>query len=113
VRTATQVDGGLPVPEPAHPLQRLSADEIRLARTVLERHGLVGERTRFTYLGLEEPPKQEVLGFRPGGPVDRRVRVILLDAATGAATDVVASLSRGEVDSRVDLEPATGSRRSC
>jgi primary-amine oxidase len=106
VRTATQVDGGLPVPEPAHPLQRLSADEIRLARTVLERHGLVGERTRFTYLGLEEPPKQEVLGFRPGGPVDRRVRVILLDAATGAATDVVASLSRGEVDSRVDLDPA-------
>jgi primary-amine oxidase len=106
VRAATRVDGGLPVSGPAHPLRRLSADEIRLARTVLERHGLVGEHTRFTYLGLEEPPKEAVLGFRPGTAIDRRVRAILLDAATGAATDVVASLSRGAVDWLVELDTA-------
>jgi Cu2+-containing amine oxidase len=47
-----------------------------------------------------------VLGFRPGDPVDRRVRAILLDAATGAAADVVASLSRGAVDSYVVLDTA-------
>jgi primary-amine oxidase len=36
-----------------------------------------------------------VLAFRPGEPVDRRVRAILLDTASGEATDVVASLTRG------------------
>ncbi len=105
MRAATQAGGGLPAPEPAHPLQRLSADEIRLARSVLSEHGLVSEGTRFTYLGLEEPPKWEVLAFRPGDPVDRRVRAILLDATTGAAASVVASLSRRAVESQVALDP--------
>jgi Cu2+-containing amine oxidase len=42
-----------------------------------------------------------VLAFRPGEPVDRRVRAILLDTASGEATDVVASLTRGAVDAAV------------
>jgi primary-amine oxidase len=105
-QTTTRIGDGLPAGEGAHPLRRLSADELRRAKAVLTEHGLVGEHTRFTYVGLEEPPKREVLDFRPGDPVDRRVRAILLDAATGAATDVVASLTRGEVDSRRELDPA-------
>ena len=32
---------------PSHPLQRLGADEIGLARAVLADHGLVSEHTRF------------------------------------------------------------------
>jgi Cu2+-containing amine oxidase len=68
VRTSTQVDGVRQAPGPSHPLQRLGADEIRRARSVLAEHGLVGEPTRFAYLGLEEPPKGEVLAFRPGQP---------------------------------------------
>src|SRR5215218_2380490 len=106
VRASTQVDGGRPAPGPSHPLQRLGADEIRLARTVLTEHELVGEHTRFAYLGLEEPPKGEVLAFRPGEPVERRVRAILLDTASGTATDVVASLTRGAIDSSVALDTA-------
>src|SRR5918994_5868623 len=89
-----------------HPLQRLDADEIRLARTVLAKLGLVGGQTRFAYLGLEEPPKQEVLAFEPGEPVERRVRAVLLDMGTGAAIDVVASLTRAAIDSLVELDPA-------
>jgi primary-amine oxidase len=92
-------------PAAAHPLQRLGADEIRLAKALLVEHGLVGEHTRFAYLGLEEPPKAEVLAFREGDPVDRRVRAILLDTATGGATDVVASLSRGVVDVSAEIDP--------
>jgi primary-amine oxidase len=57
---------------------------------LLAEHGLVGEHTRFAYLGVEEPPKNEVLAFREGDPVDRRVRAILLDTASGGAVDVVA-----------------------
>jgi Cu2+-containing amine oxidase len=47
-----------------------------------------------------------VLAFKPGEPVERRVRAILLDMGTGAATDVVASLTRAAIDSLVELDPA-------
>jgi primary-amine oxidase len=104
-QTTTRTGDGHPAGEREHPLRRLSAGELRRAKAVLTERGLVGEHTRFTYVGLEEPPKREVLDFRPGDPLDRRVRAILLDAATGAATDVVASLTRGEVDSRRELDP--------
>jgi primary-amine oxidase len=90
----------------SHPLRRLGADELHLARAVLADHGLLGEHTRFAYLGLEEPPKAEVLAFRPGQPTERRVRAILLDTATGAATDVVASLTRRAVDHAAELDTA-------
>jgi primary-amine oxidase len=106
VRAETQAADGVRGPEPSHPLQRLGADEIRRARTLLAEHGLVGEHTRFAYLGLEEPPKGEVLAFRPGQPVERRVRAILLDTATGAAADVVASLTRGAIDTAAELDTA-------
>jgi hypothetical protein len=55
-----------------------------------------------------------VLVFTLGEPVDRRVRAILLDTRTGAAADVVAPLTRGAIDSSVELDTAReGSRRSC
>ena len=93
-------------PAGTHPLQRLSAEEIRAARALFERHGLVGTTTRFAFLGLEEPDKRTVLDFSPGEPVDRRVRAVLLDTATGAAQVVVASITRGEIDSTVQVDPA-------
>ena len=67
VRAPAQVVG--------HPLQRLGADEIRLAKGLLTEHGLVREHTRFAYLGLEEPPKDEVLAFKAGDPIGRPTAV--------------------------------------
>ncbi|RIQ37400.1 primary-amine oxidase [Jiangella rhizosphaerae] len=90
-----------------HPLQRLSADEIRAARALLDDHGLVSATTRFALLGLEEPDKLTVLGHRAGDPVDRRVRAVLLDLATGAARTVIASLTRNAIDSIEDIDPVT------
>ncbi len=87
-----------------HPLQRLSAEEIQAARTLLEQHDLVGATTKFALLGLEEPEKRVVLDFLPGEFVDRRVRAVLLDVATGAAQIVVASITRGEIDSTVQVD---------
>src|SRR5215207_2879263 len=89
-----------------HPLQRLSGPEIDAARVTIEKAGLLSPTTRFALLALEEPPKAEVLAHRPGDPVDRRVRAVLLDAATGAVRSVIASISRMEIDSAVDVDPA-------
>ncbi|MEV8516870.1 primary-amine oxidase [Dactylosporangium sp. NPDC051484] len=83
-----------------HPLQRLSAAEITAARALVEQAGLLTPTTRFADLGLDEPhlddPQQ----------VDRRVRILLLDVATGRARTVVVSLVRGAVDEVVEHDPA-------
>jgi primary-amine oxidase len=89
-----------------HPLARLSADEIRVARAVLDGAGLVTDATRFAVLALEEPPKQEVLAFAPGDPVNRRVRAVLLDSDTGASRTVLASITRREVEEVTEVDPA-------
>jgi len=60
-----------------HPLQRLSADEIRAAKKLFEDRSLLTPTTRFANMALEEPPKRDVLAFQPGDAVDRRVRAVL------------------------------------
>ena len=90
---------------PAHPLARLTAEEIDLARQRCIDAGLINDTTRFAYLGLDEPAKSEVLEWAPGDAVSRRVRIFLLDVATGAGRDVVVSISDGQVVSARDLDP--------
>ena len=89
-----------------HPLQRLTAEEIDAARRLFSGRGLLDPTTRFALLALEEPAKDTVLAHRPGDPVDRRVRAVLLDVATGRCRSAVASLTRAEIDTLVDIDPA-------
>jgi primary-amine oxidase len=105
--TTTPSASTTPTTPPArHPLQRLTAEEILAARTVIDRAGLLSSNTRFAFLGLEEPAKAEVLAFKPGDAVDRRVRAFLLDVDTGRTRDVVASISRGEVERVTEVNVA-------
>src|SRR5439155_13879078 len=91
-----------------HPLRRLTAEEISTARDILTHADLVGETTRVAYLGLEEPPKEQVLGFRSGeAPVERRVRAVLLDVTTGVTSDALVSLTEREVEAVREVDCAT------
>ncbi|MHA5047835.1 primary-amine oxidase [Streptomyces sp. SD15] len=92
---------------PPHPLDPLAPEEIGAARDVLLAAGLVADTTRFAYLGLEEPAKQELAGGTPDAPVDRRVRVLLQDTAGAPAHDVVVSLSHASVARDRVLDPLT------
>ena len=89
----------------AHPLDRLTADEIRGAVAVLKGAGLLGDTVRLPVLALEEPLKADVLALRSGEAPDRRVRAVLLDTATGRARSAVVSVTRGCVDETADLDP--------
>jgi primary-amine oxidase len=89
-----------------HPLDPPTAGEYLAGRQILAGAGLLGETARFAYYGLEEPPKDEVLGGAPGGGPGRRLRAFLIDVATGESADVVVSLDEGRVVSRRVLEPA-------
>jgi primary-amine oxidase len=89
---------------PAHPLDQVSAAEYRAGREVLAAAGLLGESVRFAYYGLDEPPKDDVLG---GRAADRRLRAFVIDVSSGESSDVVVSLTSQVVISRRVLDPRT------
>ncbi|MFF4622125.1 primary-amine oxidase [Nonomuraea jabiensis] len=90
-----------------HPLDPLAAPEIDEVRRILMQEGLLTDTVRVAYLGLEEPPKGEVLAYEPGAPVGRRARAFLLDLATETAEDVIVSISAGTVEERRPIDPVT------
>ncbi|GHF70831.1 primary-amine oxidase [Amycolatopsis bartoniae] len=90
-----------------HPLAAVAAEEIRTVRQVAEKAGLVADSTRFVYVGLDEPPKADVLAHRPESPPQRRFRALLLDLATQISRDVVVDVTAAEVVSVTELDTAT------
>jgi primary-amine oxidase len=81
-----------------HPLDPLSADELRAAREVLACAGKLSERTRLALVMPEEPPKEQVLAAERGGePVDRRALLVVLDTSDGCTHEAVVSLGRREL----------------
>ena len=71
--------GTAPVAKPSlagHPLDPLSAEEIRLAVAVLRRDRGVGPGWRFGMIELREPPKREILGFQAGDALEREADVV-------------------------------------
>jgi primary-amine oxidase len=90
--TDVPVDGTESVPSP-HPLDPLTAAELRRSRAVIETAGLLHAATRFALVQLVEPAKEDVLAWVPGDPIDRQLFSVLLDTDTGAVTEVVVSLA--------------------
>jgi primary-amine oxidase len=60
----------------AHPLDPLSAAEIRTVVAVLQRAGYSDSATRYALIDLDEPAKKDVLAWTPGQPFARRAFVI-------------------------------------
>ncbi|GAA4312592.1 primary-amine oxidase [Klenkia terrae] len=87
-----------------HPLSRMTAEEIEIARGLVADAGLVQPSTVFVYVGLAEPHKRDVQEFTPGSPVERRLRLLLLDRATGAGRDVLVSVTAGTVVSDTEID---------
>ena len=82
-----------------HPLEPLSAEEISAATEILRSEQRLGDGHRFVSVVLHEPPKEKVLGFRDGDPVEREAFAVLLDKADGATYEATVSLSEGTVTS--------------
>ncbi|QKJ20469.1 primary-amine oxidase [Microbacterium hominis] len=97
----------LPTAAARHPLDPLTADDIERTREILVNAGLLTESTRVPMLLPYEPDKSEMADFRATGrAVDRRVDATLLDTSTGAVTEVVVSVTRGDVLTRREHDPA-------
>src|SRR5262252_5345907 len=82
-----------------HPLDPLSPEEIQAASGILKRHRDLADTARFVFITLDEPDKATVLGFQPGGEVDRRAFVIVRERAERKTYEAIVSLTAGTVES--------------
>ncbi|MDQ4490599.1 primary-amine oxidase [Sinomonas sp. ASV486] len=98
-----EAEGVEPEAQAAGQYALATAAEVSAARGILERAGLWHETTRIAYLGLVDPPRGRG-GDQEG--IDRRFRAFLHDVAGAAPHDVTLSVTRGEVDSDVELDTA-------
>jgi primary-amine oxidase len=62
-----------------HPLDPLTADEINTAFTVLKASPQVPTNAFFPYVVLNEPPKDDVLNWKPGKPFQRQANAQVFD----------------------------------
>src|SRR6516165_2117936 len=75
-------DAEVPGAFPAHPLDPASAAEYLAGRDIMAAAGMLAEPVRFAYYGLEEPPKDELLGTSQSRP-DGRLGAFLIDLSRG------------------------------
>ncbi|WP_153506557.1 primary-amine oxidase [Cumulibacter manganitolerans] len=81
----------------AHPLEPLTADEMAAATAIINAAPGWNDQTRFVYLELAEPPKEEVLAWTPGTDWNRCAAALLRDRKNRATYEVVVSLTDGDV----------------
>jgi primary-amine oxidase len=81
----------------AHPLEPLSAAEVRLAVSVLRDSGKVTPSTRFVSVALKEPRKDAVYAFDGSRAVPREAFAVLFDNATNSCHEATVSLAKREL----------------
>jgi primary-amine oxidase len=79
-------------PHPRHPLEPLSKEEIGASVQLLQAFGKVTGKSRFPLLALNEPPKQEVLNYRPGQQFRREAFVIVYERDVNRTFEAVIDL---------------------
>jgi primary-amine oxidase len=77
---------------PTHPLEPLSKREILDAVALVKQQEQFGPASRFVLIQLKEPPKPEVLAYRPGAKFTRRAFVIVYDYSTNLTNEAVVDL---------------------
>jgi primary-amine oxidase len=84
---------------PSHPLDPLSQEEILTTVEILTASGKVTNVSRFPIIVLQEPPKSEVLGYKPGAVFRREAFVIVYERAANQTFEAVIDLNKKSVAS--------------
>jgi primary-amine oxidase len=80
-----------------HPLDSLTADEIKQVVSIVRNSDYFTERMRFISITLNEPTKEEVSKFTGNDAILREAFVIILDNEKEATYEVIVSISNHEV----------------
>ncbi len=96
-------------PAPAHPLDALTADEVRRAVELIRADARFEADAVFVHVRFHEPAKAVVLAHEDGASVTRAVEALLVPPRRIEAIEVVVSVSEGAVLSWTvhdDMRPA-------
>jgi primary-amine oxidase len=92
---------------PTHPLEAITAEEIRIAVDAVQRSGHVGDDVLFSAIALEEPTKAALAAHRSGAAPGRRVRLVVVPGADSSVTEAVVAVPGGEL---LEWTPREGMR---
>lgn len=90
----------------AHPLDPLTEPEIAAAVATLKAENKATESSRFSTLVLHEPPKAEVLNFKPGAPFRREAFVVVFERAANKTFEAVVDVRAKKVVSWKEIKNA-------
>ena len=88
----------------SHPLSLLSPDEVATAKEVLRAAGELPEGASVAHVVRDEPHKDDLAAWRPGDPVDRRVRALVVPGPGLTMVELVVSIAAREVLHREVIE---------
>jgi primary-amine oxidase len=80
-----------------HPLEPLSPEEVRQAVTLAKELRSLSATTRFMGVTLHEPPKDCILCFKAGDPIDRQAEMVLMDNTTGEVMEAIISITQQSI----------------
>ncbi|HEY3724739.1 MAG TPA: primary-amine oxidase [Acidimicrobiia bacterium] len=81
----------------AHPLDMVTGEEITRAVEIMRATGKLTDAARFAHVVLHEPDKDALAQWKPGDPVDRELRALVVPGPELQMIDVVVSVTAGEV----------------
>jgi primary-amine oxidase len=82
---------------PAHPLEPLTSEEIGTASDLLLHYKDFPKGALFPMIALREPPKSEILAYKPGAPFRREAFATILDRAANQTYEAVVDLNGKKV----------------
>jgi primary-amine oxidase len=85
-----------------HPLDALTYEEYWKAYNLLQSAGKLAEKTIFASELLHEPAKAEVMAWKPGKPMPRKVDVVLL--TDGKSYEALVDLTANKIESYKELK---------
>ena len=86
-------------PTAKHPLDPLRQEEIAATVAILKASGKVSDSSRFPIIVLHEPPKDEVLHFKPGNSLRREAFAVVYERASNTTFEAVVDVTNKSVRS--------------
>ncbi len=87
-----------------HPLAMVTGDEITQAVEIIRATGRLTDAARFAHVVLHEPAKATVAAWKPGDPIDRELRALVVPGPELLMFEVIVSVTAGEVREWRDIE---------
>jgi primary-amine oxidase len=87
-----------------HPLEMLTADEVKRAVGVLRDSGRLPEGALFASIVVHEPAKDVLAQWKPGDPVERRLRCVVVPGPGCGVVEAIVDLGTGAIEGWEEIE---------